>query len=46
MFGEKGAVDFVIQKQPTVQIEKAENRLGFKVIPYTLFGKKTFPRRR
>lgn len=42
MFGEKGAVDFVIQKQPTVQIEKAENRLGFKVIPHTLFGKKTF----
>ena len=42
MFGEKGAVDFVIQKQPTVQIEKAEARLGFKVIPYTLFGKKTF----
>lgn len=42
MFGEKGAVDFVIQKQPTVQVEKAENRLGFKVIPYTLFGKKTF----
>lgn len=42
MFGEKGAVDFVIQAQPTVQIEKAESRLGFKVIPYTLFGKKTF----
>ncbi|MEW6126732.1 MAG: hypothetical protein AB1757_06815 [Acidobacteriota bacterium] len=42
MFGEKGAVDFVIQKQPTVQIEKAEARLGYKVIPYTLFGKKTF----
>ncbi len=42
MFGEKGAVDLVIQKQPTVQIEKAEARLGFKVIPHTLFGKKTF----
>jgi hypothetical protein len=42
MFGEKGSVDLVIQKQPTVQIEKAENRLGYKVIPYTLFGKKTF----
>jgi hypothetical protein len=42
MFGAKGAVDFVIQKQPTVQIEKAEARLGYKVIPYTLFGKKTF----
>jgi hypothetical protein len=42
MFGEKGAIDFVIQKQPTVQVEKAEARLGFKVIPHTLFGKKTF----
>lgn len=42
MFGVKGAVDFVIQKQPSVQIEKAENRLGHKIIPYTLFGKKTF----
>lgn len=42
MFGEKGSVDMVIQKQPTVQIEKAENRLGYKVIPHTLFGKKTF----
>jgi len=42
MFGVKGAVDFVIQKQPSIQIEKAEDRLGYKVIPYTLFGKKTF----
>lgn len=42
MFGEKGAVDFVIQKAPTVQVEKAEARLGYKVIPHTLFGKKTF----
>lgn len=42
MFGVKGAIDFVIQKQPGIQMEKAENRLGFKVIPYTLFGKKTF----
>jgi hypothetical protein len=42
MFGAKGAVDLVIQKNPGVQIEKAENRLGHKVIPYTLFGRKTF----
>lgn len=42
LFGEKDAIDFVIQKQPTIQIEKAESRLGYKVIPYTLFGKKTF----
>lgn len=42
MFGAKGAVDMVIQAQPTVQVQKAEDKLGYKVIPYTLFGKKTF----
>lgn len=43
LFGEKGAIDFVIQKQPTVDIDKAENRIGeWKIKPYTLFGLKTF----
>jgi hypothetical protein len=43
MFGEKGAVDFVIQKQPTIDVDKAENRIGeWKIKPYTLFGVKTF----
>jgi len=42
LFGVKGASDIVIQKNPGVQIEKAENRLGYKVIPYSLFGLKTF----
>lgn len=42
LFGMKGSADIVIQKQPGVQIEKAESRLGYKVIPYSLFGLKTF----
>ncbi len=43
MFGKKGAVDFVIQRYPKIQIDPAENRIEeFKIKPYTLFGKKTF----
>lgn len=43
LFGEKGSVDFVIQKQPNIQVDAAENRIGeWKIKPYTLFGLKTF----
>jgi hypothetical protein len=43
MFGRKGAVDFVIQRYPKIQIDAAENRIEeWKIKPYTLFGKKTF----
>lgn len=43
LFNRKGAVDFVIQKYPNVEIDKAESRIAeFKVKPYTLFGVKTF----
>lgn len=43
LFGEKGAIDFVIQKQPNIEVDKAENRIGeYKIKPYTLFGLKTF----
>ena len=43
MFGRKGAVDFVIQRYPKIQIDPAENRIEeWKIKPYTLFGKKTF----
>lgn len=43
LFGIKGAIDFVIQKQPTIDIDKAENRIAeYKIKPYTLFGLKTF----
>lgn len=43
MFTKKGAVDFVIQKYPGIQIDPAESRIGeWKIKPFTLFGKKTF----
>jgi hypothetical protein len=43
MFGRKGAVDFVIQRYPKIQIDPAEDRIEeWKIKPYTLFGKKTF----
>lgn len=43
LFGKKGAIDFVIQRQPKIQIDAAENRIEeWKIKPYTLFGKKTF----
>jgi hypothetical protein len=43
MFGRKGAVDFVIQRYPKIEIDRAENRIEeYKIKPYTLFGKKTF----
>lgn len=43
MFGRKGAVDFVIQRYPKIQIDAAESRIEeWKIKPYTLFGKKTF----
>ena len=43
MFGVKGAVDFVMQKQIGMEIDKLPNRIGeYLIKPYTLFGKKTF----
>jgi len=43
MFGKKGAVDFVIQRYPKVQIDQMEKRVEeFIIKAYTLFGKKTF----
>lgn len=43
LFTKKGAVDFVIQKYPGIQIDAAESRIGeWKIKPFTLFGKKTF----
>jgi len=43
MFGVKGAVDFVMQKQIGMETDKLPLRIGEYIIkPYTLFGKKTF----
>ena len=42
MFGEKGAVDMVVQTMPMVQFKDDPDRLGKNVHTHTLYGKKTF----
>ena len=42
LFGKKGAIDLVIQKQPNIQVKDVADKLGVNVIAYTLFGVKTF----
>jgi len=43
LFTKKGAVDFVIQRYPKIQVDSAEDRIEeYKIKPYTLFGLKTF----
>lgn len=42
LFGRKGATDIVIQKAPNVEIKDDPDRLGKNVVPWTLFGVKTF----
>ncbi len=43
LFTKKGAIDFVIQRYPKIQVDSAEDRIEeFKIKPYTLFGVKTF----
>lgn len=41
-FGRKGATDVVIQMEPKIEVKEVPNQLGVNVIPWTLFGKKTF----
>lgn len=40
--GKRGMIDLVMQSSPQMDITKAENRLGYKFKPYTLFGTKVF----
>lgn len=42
MFGRKGAIDLVIQKRPNIEIKEVPDKLGKNVIPWTLYGLKTF----
>lgn len=42
LFGKKGAIDLVIQKRPSIEIKDVPDKLGKNVIPYMLYGKKTF----
>lgn len=42
MFGRKGAVDMVVQNQPTIKISDAEKRMGIFVKAMSLYGSKTY----
>jgi len=42
MFGQKGAVDMVVQIKPTVKVSDIPLQIGNYVKPHTLYGKKTF----
>jgi hypothetical protein len=42
MFGQKGAIDVVIQKEPNVEFKEVQDKLGRNVAPWTLYGLKTF----
>jgi len=42
MFGIKKAVDLVIQKEPSVEFRMPPLKLGRNVLPWTLYGLKTF----
>ena len=42
LFGVKGAIDLVVQKEPNVEFRTCENLLGRKIYAWTTYGKKTF----
>lgn len=42
MFGQKGAVDLVVQQAPKVVFKEVQDKLGKNVLPWTMYGKKTF----
>lgn len=42
MFGQKGATDVVVQKEPNVVFKEVQDKLGKNVLPWTLYGIKTF----
>lgn len=42
LFGKSGAIDLVIQAKPAVEVKDVPDKLGKNVLPYTLYGKKTF----
>ena len=42
MFGQKGAVDMVLQAKPQVKVDSIPLQIGNYVKPWVLYGKKTF----
>lgn len=42
LFGKKGAIDVVIQKEPTVKFKDVPDKIGQNIVPWDLYGIKTF----
>lgn len=42
LFGQKGAITFVAQKYATIEIKDVPDKLGKNIIPWMLYGLKTF----
>lgn len=42
LFGRKGAITLVMQKEPTIKVQDAQKRFGAYVLNGTLYGVKTF----
>jgi len=42
LFGIKGAIEVVIQKAPNVEIKDVPDKIGKNIVPWTLYGLKTF----
>lgn len=41
-FGVKGSIDVVIQAEPKIEVKDVPDKLGKNIIPWTLYGLKTF----
>ena len=42
LFGIKGAIDAVVQARPTTEIKDVPDKIGKNILPWILYGKKTF----
>lgn len=42
LFGIKGAIDVVVQARPTTEIKDVPDKIGKNILPWILYGKKTF----
>jgi len=42
LFGVKGAIEVVIQKEPSVEVKDVPDKIGKNIVPWTLYGLKTF----
>ena len=42
LFGVKGSTDLVVQSMPSIEIQRADLMIGYNVLPWMLYGKKTF----